>query len=507
MAFANFQSRSVMAASQVLQQFSVDAFQDLLLDQLVGVAFDGPSIQSSDGLATIDLAVNLLARVHPRIALLPLDREARASTESVVQTAYGINPEIQIMSRPNKLVSCIVVGQTQVRPSWCPVYIGSEGWLVRLSPKGPVGTKTTLNPFSAGAAACFGAANTFRRVFSNQLPNGRDDCPFTLSLFNYEYGSKQPVVPPGPPHLGDSHLVGLGAIGNGTVWALSRLPALTGTLRVIDHDTVDLANLQRYVLTSQGDVGRKKVAIAKERLAQTELDVVPYDCPWETYAGESSNWNFEQVAVAVDSAKDRIGIQAALPRWIANAWTQPGDLGVSRHDFLGSQACLACLYLPDRMLPDEDEIVAEAIGLRSERMEVRRRLYQGTPLDRPFLQRIATAVNVPIEALLSFEGQPLRVFYSRAICGGAVFTLTKGATAIRAEVPLPFQSALAGILLGVELLSHANHYDRNLPVRTSIDLLRPAPKYLSTPHAKPSTARCICQDPDYIAAYHKKYGV
>jgi hypothetical protein len=32
----------------------------------------------------------------------------------------------------------------------------------------------------------------------------------------------------------------------------------------------------------------------------------------------------------VDSARDRRAVQAALPGWAMNAWTQPGDLGALR---------------------------------------------------------------------------------------------------------------------------------------------------------------------------------
>jgi hypothetical protein len=55
---------------------------------------------------------------------------------------------------------------------------------------------------------------------------------------------------------------------------------------------------------------------------------------------------FDRVLLAVDSAADRIAAQAALPRWIANAWTQPENIGVSRHSFLGEAPCVACLYMP-----------------------------------------------------------------------------------------------------------------------------------------------------------------
>src|SRR5205814_812863 len=63
-----------------------------------------------------------------------------------------------------------------------------------------------------------------------------------------------------------------------------------------------------------------------------------------------------------DSARARCEIQASLPRWIANAWTQPSDLGLSCHKISTTDVCLACLYWPNQTVKNETQLVAEAIG-------------------------------------------------------------------------------------------------------------------------------------------------
>jgi hypothetical protein len=200
-------------------------------------------------------------------------------------------------------------------------------------------------------------------------------------------------------------------------------------------------------------------------------------------------------------------VQAALPRWIVNAWTQAGDLGVSRHTFVGDQACLMCLYLPDGQQPDLSQIVADAIGLPGEKQVVGQYLHTNRPLDNDFLGRIATAKGVPAEQLMQFAGKPLRVFYQEVICGGAVLQFsTRNGGATRAEVPLAFQSALAGVLLAAELVCDAAGLKKSPPpTTTTFDLLRPLGPYFSHPRAKDRLGRCICQDPDYISRYHAKY--
>src|SRR5205823_3332138 len=172
--------------------------------------------------------------------------------------------------------------------------------------------------------------------------------------------------------------------------------------------------------------------------------VVPHACRWGQYlASLRGPWTLERVAVALDSAADRCAVQAALPRQVLNAWTQPGDLGVSWHDFLGVGACLACLYMPSGAVPNEDQLVADAIGLPDQLLPVRELLYRGTPVGEEWVRRIAAALSIPPEALLPFADRPLRAFYSEVVCGGVILRLGGHNGPGQAEVPMAFQSALA----------------------------------------------------------------
>ncbi len=75
------------------------------------------------------------------------------------------------------------------------------------------------------------------------------------------------------------------------------------------------------------------------------------------------------------------------------------------------------------------------------------------------------------------------------------------------EAPLAFQSAFAGVLLAIELVAGAGGLRPAPPSTiTRFDVLKPIGVYLSQPHRKHPSGRCICQDPDYAAAYRAKYG-
>jgi hypothetical protein len=204
------------------------------------------------------------------------------------------------------------------------------------------------------------------------------------------------------------------------------------------------------------------------------------------------------VAVALDSASDRIAVQAALPKRTLNAWTQRAELGVSRHRFVGDEACLACLYVPTAKTRNEDELVSDALGLPSALKEVRELLYRNAPASRDLLARVATALNVPLDPLLVFEGKPLREFYSKGICGGIVLSLrgSEGARVDRGtETPLAFQSALAGVLLAAEMVLEAcGLRPPGFPTRTSINVLKPLAPQISFFERKASARRCLCQD-------------
>jgi hypothetical protein len=321
--------------------------------------------------------------------------------------------------------------------------------------------------------------------------------------------------------IGETVLVGVGAVGNGAVWALGRTRELHGTLYLVDAESVQLSNLQRYVLTTQESVGRLKVDIAAQYFAAAchprhdpeleqlpSLQVRPHAMHWGPFISSRGNYAVGRMLLALDSAEDRIAAQASLPRWVANAWTQPENLGVSRHQFLGDQACVACLYFPVGARKSKDVLYAEALRIQEDGlMEVRALLHSGAPVGSAFLKRAAERLNVPAEPLARFANEPLETFYSEALCGGIVLQLGGAIGTERdTEVPMAFQSALAGILLAAELVIDAGSLrEAPLPCRTEVDLRRPLGTRLNSPAAKHPSGRCICQDPVYIRAYTAKY--
>jgi hypothetical protein len=505
MAFAKFFDRTVTAASQVLADFSLEAYKAKLSEHIIGLYFDDEAATSPEGRATLDLCVRILARLYPMMAIAGTGDKTEELKTELTALALAINERIELSPDIAQSTVAIVVGKAPLAGDMVKLFAGSDGWRALISKDGPVGSGSTTNPFGAGAAACFATANVFRSIFADQLARGELDHRIDLSMLDYgQTGEAGPALPD-EIDLGDAYLVGLGAIGNGAMWALGRLPVLKGTLHAVDHDIADFSNLQRYVMTLQNDVGQPKSRLARNLLKRDGLRIIGHRLTWGDYVSTRKKRSFERVAVALDNAPDRISLQASLPRWIVNAWTQELDLGISRHRFGDGKACLACLYMPSGVVKSEDEKIAEELRLPEAKQEVRELLQRNEGVSENFVQRVATAFAVPYPDLQPFVGESLRSFYQKAICGGLMVGLTGLGKPGTAVVPMAFQSALAGLGLAADLVKHAAGLPLPVATSTRINLLRPLAAILADPRAQDSSGRCICADNDFLEAYREKY--
>lgn len=498
MALADYYARTAAAASQVLAGFDEEAFRDILSGTRLGIAFGPDAVFSGEGLALLDLLVRLAARLYPALTLLAV-AGAEGLAHDLTALARDINPAIEIDTGEPAVT--IAVGSVTPRTTGAVIYAGSDGWDGSVSTERPCSIGTTSNPFGGGAAACLALANVFRKVFLGaDAPADRN---LTLSVLDRVAVPSTSQPQTGGVDLGEVVLVGAGAIGNGALWALGRTGA-SGRIHIVDHEQVDLSNLQRYVLASRTDEGAVKADLGARNVPEA-LQPDPHAHTWAGFvAGAGYNW--PRVLVALDSATDRRAVQATLPKWIANAWTQPGDLGLSIHPALQAGACLACLYLPSGQVPSEDALIAQALGVPDRLMQIRQLLYSGAGAPPDLLDAAAKALDVPLDRLLSFEGRPLRNLYTEGVCGGAVIPLDRVNSPIQeTHVPLAHQSALAGILLAGALIGAVAEQTPETTTVTRIDVMRPLSEYLTQPAQKEGTGRCICEDSDYVAAYDDKY--
>lgn len=182
-----------------------------------------------------------------------------------------------------------------------------------------------------------------------------------LTTDQIERYSRQIMIPDlggkGQIRLSEGRVLIVGAGGLGCPAAFYLAAAGVGTLGLVDDDQVELSNLQRQILHSTGDLGRKKVESAAEKLAglNPEVEVRTYpvrlngDCAAEIFAP------YDFIIDGTDNFPDKFLIND-----IAVSMGKPfSHAGVVRFEgqcltvIPGQSACYRCIF---KELPAPHEI-------------------------------------------------------------------------------------------------------------------------------------------------------
>lgn len=468
------------------------------------------------------LLVNLCARLYPEIRVVAPVR----ISEQCRALALAINPVCNFVMGAGE-------GDAAGAVAWAcrgvtnAAVVAPNGWEVLIDLPDAERIHSTNMLVALGGAA-IAASELFRQVFSNFLSQGRTaPAPGRFNLLTHAPTSAALPDLPSDISLGRVHLVGAGAVGQAAAYALARVSA-KGAIVVVDPETVTLSNMQRYVLAMDSDLGASKCVLVERAFAKTKRIETSYvEGSWSidhAYLRDA-----EVVCAAVDSEDIRIALQASLPRAAYNAWTQPDDIGWSRHERFGSEPCLACLYWPTRARPSYHENVARSI--RQNELRVLAYLTSKIPVDNPLrpehipkliqyplppeagvwsdrslLDDIAVDLNVPVEDAAMWKGRLLTDVYRDGICAGALVRGQTSEIPVEMAVPLAHQSVLAGIMLATQLLVAAQpelRIHRNSAVESRLDLLAGFPQIAARP--RQLTQGCICSDTDFLRRYHDKW--
>ncbi len=538
---------------------------DVLRDKLdnlhvrIELATADPAAQSA-----FMLASNLAARLYPSIELAP-SAQVPDPAKLVAQAReliLAINPvaDVEPAAKPAQATASRPPSQGR-QPRTVRLRIGistpdaddvlsghhenevvvdAHGWHVLVDPDETKPVDSPGHLLTWLAAAAIGMAEVFRCVFTDELGElGRSALqPGGFNLLTsrpLDATTSALVDSTGPTSgelvdIGDVHLIGAGAIGQATAYALARLN-VAGRIQVIDPETVTLSNLQRYLLTDANSVGAVKVNLVRDVLrhqapanrnptgdnpSDNALEVHPFQGRWGDLP---THLRVDQVLVALDTARDRIAVAGTLPYHAYNAWTQVADLGWSRHEQFGDEPCLACLYYPDRALPSEHELISQA--LQQPLLRVLAYLIYNVPIGYPLpgipalaelpppegserwtqvglLEDLVTAGIVSDDERVTWSTSSIGILYRDGICAGGL--LPVGDLPGDVLVPLAHQSALAGIMLAAELIwSRTPDFadQRDTIIEHRYDVLRGFPQVVARPRQR--TPHCLCTDPFYLA--------
>ncbi len=162
----------------------------------------------------------------------------------------------------------------------------------------------------------------------------------------------------GQRRLLGAHALVIGAGGLGSPVALYLGTAGVGRITLVDHDTVDLTNLQRQIAHTQARVGRLKAESAREAIAAINPDVrvdaitQRADAAWLDQAVAAA----DVVLDCSDNFATRQAVNAACvahARPLVSGAAIRFDGQVSVYDTRDPHApCYACLFPPDATTAD-----------------------------------------------------------------------------------------------------------------------------------------------------------
>jgi molybdopterin/thiamine biosynthesis adenylyltransferase len=235
----------------------------------------------------------------------------------------------------------LIIGEEAPIKAEQRIFIDAFGWLSYMSTKkGKCFSGDAQNPIGPLVASCFGLAEIVKTLFNKIVKSKFKPIEaLTFSALNYKINHVPWNNPSLPNEVSlDACLIGAGAIGMAVAYALASLPA-SGKLAVIDPETVEFSNLNRYSLATITDVGLSKVDVVKRNLRN--LEVKAFKGAYEQYPHRGKH---DMVVVAVDNVKTRREVQLDFPRIILNGGMYANSFRISRHDDFLNKACLGCLY-------------------------------------------------------------------------------------------------------------------------------------------------------------------
>lgn len=149
-----------------------------------------------------------------------------------------------------------------------------------------------------------------------------------------------------------------GGGGLGSASSIYLVAAGVGTLRIVDHDRVELSNLNRQILHWDKDIGRHKVDSAVEKLSQLNRNVnieVLEETIDETNVSRLAD-SFDIIVDAMDNLPTRyllnkVAIEKHIPFFHGAVY---GLEGRAMTVIPGKSACLRCVYrglIPQEKFP------------------------------------------------------------------------------------------------------------------------------------------------------------
>jgi hypothetical protein len=223
------------------------------------------------------------------------------------------------------------------------ISLNAGSWSGELAPSDrAVPWKACSWPFGGMAAAALAATEAFKaaiRKLEHLAKNSERMATVFANLDDVEF-ELAPSDTPTHTALGDFDCISGGAIINAVIYALARIPGMTGQTRIVEPDRAALSNLNRYMLLVHSNLEARKAQELASVCEGTGLKVEPINERYEqtnvsTFALANS------VLVGVDDIPSRWLVQSANPEWLGIGATTHWSALASFHRLgLGCAECL-----------------------------------------------------------------------------------------------------------------------------------------------------------------------
>jgi hypothetical protein len=393
-------------------------------------------------------ALSLAAGISPDEAterlsgciLCTFDSADAAACQFYSEFAPILARTIDVNDEPVTEGSCLVeviVGDANPRTTATPLYLSLHADGCTVSVERVLGhSAIVVHPLLALVAACYAAGVAIYRAVGKEIPNPPPD---SLEI-RYDDVVPDRTVLDEPIALGDAHLAGAGAIGNGFLWAARHIN-LHGRLTVCDDDVVSSGNLQRQIWFGQEDIGAEKSSTLclKVQSHLPDCRLVPVVSRLQELPGRSGAW-LERLIVAVDSRRARRELQNELPQEVFDASTTDiREIVLHYNNVHEDLACMGCLYRVDEKEISQDQVIADHLSVSLD--EVRSsRISRSTAL--------AITQRHPHLNVDAIEGQAFDSLY-KELCGTGELQTAVGKQIV---APFAFVSVLAGTLLLLDVV-------------------------------------------------------
>lgn len=426
-------------------------------------------------------SIRLAVRICPNVVVyVGSENDAlRAETEGLADgIAFGKKVEfLRDVPDFSQFDAILSIG-IKARPGLPWTIINSNGFLARVSSgvadiPGPC---DIYNPIGALAAACLGIGEVFKRLVRLKGERGTMLNGFSFSLRNYtespaDYG---PTIPESLPY--DLLVVGAGAIGNGIIHLISRLP-FTGTITVVDREEYGRENLGTCILMAPDDSEKSKSTRLASILNNCGIRANGFAGTFERYARD-----LQQFPQIVLNALDNIDVRHEVQRTLWPNIAIDGAIGdfmcqVSRHPWPDDIACLICLFQQQPSRPAED-VQSDVTGLSKVRLQNPNAVVTGDD--------VKAAPPDKRDVLKSHVGQPICSVVEHAMAQ----KISSEQQSADFEPSVPFVACFSACMVMTEALAYLCDWGTKLEPRFQFDFLFGPAFGLELPQSRKQI--CIC---------------